>query len=308
VSGSWTPDESTRRDGPVYETDTSADGAGFGYRVETPEQIGLDYDVAGLGTRFQAALIDTIILAVTITLIICLGTFGLALSLDAVADGETAAIWAFAIIILLIFAVFWGYYVVFETVWQGQSPGKRWTGLRVIREGGYPIGFSQAALRNIVRIADFLPFSYAIGATVMLFDKQSRRLGDFVAGTIVIKEARDVTIESLGASGGPLPAAAMAGWPSSFGQPQADPVRIPNLNRLTSDDQALLREYFARRRSLSPQASQALALRLATAFATKLDYSPTGDVPDVFLTRIARQLAEPPGTLPPTEPPPRPEW
>lgn len=289
----------SRPAGPTYGTDDS----GYAYRVETPEQIGIDYDIAGLGTRFQAAMIDTLLLSFTITLIICIGTFGLAFSLSSVADGEAAAIWAFAIISLLVFAILWGYYVFFETIWHGQSPGKRWTGLRVIREGGYPIGFSQAALRNIVRIVDFLPVGYAVGATVMLFDKQSRRLGDFVAGTLVIKEPRDLTLDAV-ASTAPLTPPTMAGWPSGFGQPQTDPNRIPNLNRLTPDDQSLIREYFARRRTLSPQASQQLALRLATAFATRLDYTPTGDVPEQFLSRIARQLSESSTTAPPAGQPP----
>lgn len=288
-------DDVSDQPGPRYETDDD----GYAYRVETPEQIGLDYDIAGLGTRFQAALIDTLILGFTITLILCIGTFGLALSLSAVADGEAAAIWAFAIITLLVFAIFWGYYVFFETIWHGQTPGKRRMGLRVIRDGGYPIGFSQAALRNIVRIADFLPFSYAIGATVMLFDKQSRRLGDFVAGTLVVKEPRDVTLDAM-VHAAPLAPASTAGWPTSFGQPQADPNRIPNLNRLTPDDQSLIREYFVRRRTLSPQASQQLALRLATAFAAKLEFTPAGDVPDQFLARIARQLGD--STAPPAPP------
>jgi len=291
-------DQPANQPGPRYESD--AEGDAYRYRVETPEQIGLEYDIAGLGTRFLAALIDTLILGFTLSLVLCIGTFGLALSLSSVADGDAAAIWAFAIITLLVFAIFWGYYVFFETIWHGQTPGKRRAGLRVIREGGYPIGFSQAALRNIVRIADFLPFSYAIGATVMLFDKQSRRLGDFVAGTLVIKEPRDLTLDAVASAAPPMPVAT-GGWPTSFGQAQTDPDRIPNLNRLAPDDQSLIREYFVRRRTLSPQASQQLALSLATAFAAKLEFSPSGDVPYQFLARIARQLGDP--SAPPAPPP-----
>lgn len=265
------------------------------YRVETPEQIGLEYDVAGLGTRFLATLVDTIFLSLILFVVGCLGVFGLAAIAAAISeavwdsDGDAIMYVIFAIMGLLIFAILWGYYVFFETIWHGQSPGKRWTGLRVIQEGGYPIRFSHAAIRNIVRIADFLPFLYVIGAVVMLVDKRSRRLGDLVAGTIVVKELPEVAAGTYGGAIAHIPTAMM---PAMQGVTVSGDRQIPNLHRITAADQSLIREYFMRRSEFLPEASAALSLKMANAFARKLDYSPAGDVPDQFLARIAQQIGE----------------
>ena len=77
---------------------------------------------------------------------------------------------------------------LFETIWNGQTPGKRAFGLRVVRDGGYPITFYASAIRNLIRIADFLPFGFAAGALTIFLQSEYKRLGDLVAGTIVIKE------------------------------------------------------------------------------------------------------------------------
>ena len=264
------------------------------YRVETPEQLGLEYDIAGLGTRLMAAIVDMIFLMLASMLVLCAGGLGLSIILSSI-GGETGSYVALALVVLLFFAVLWGYFVVFETVWNGQSPGKRWTGLRVIQEGGYPIGFSQAAIRNVVRLVDFLPFLYVIGAIVMLVDSRSRRLGDLVAGTVVVKEQPEVTIASIGVSQpppAPWPAGAIGrGFPSQPAGGLANEPQIPNLGRLTAAEQSLLREYLQRRVTLSEQSAASLSLALAQGFARRLDYVPAGDVPDQFLQRINRQLA-----------------
>ncbi|HEX5166826.1 MAG TPA: RDD family protein [Thermomicrobiales bacterium] len=264
------------------------------YRVETPEQIGLEYDIAGLGTRLMAAIVDVIFLGLIAGFALCLGVFGMTAVFATFSDSNTASAIAIAIVGLIFFFVVWGYYVLFETIWHGQSPGKRWTGLRVIQEGGYPIGFSQAAIRNIVRLADFLPFLYIIGAIVMLVDSRSRRLGDLVAGTIVVKEQQEVSLATLGHDQpppAPWPASAMG---QSFPGLQTQAVhasQFPNLARISSADYSLLREFLQRRATLDPAARGALALQLAQGFARRLDYTPAGDVPEQFLQRLAADLA-----------------
>jgi uncharacterized RDD family membrane protein YckC len=264
------------------------------YRVETPEQIGLEYDIAGLGTRLMAAIVDVIFLGLIAGFALCFGVFGMAAIFATISDSDTASAIAIAIVGLIFFFVVWGYYVLFETIWHGQSPGKRWTGLRVIQEGGYPIGFSQAAIRNIVRLADFLPFLYIIGAIVMLVDSRSRRLGDLVAGTIVVKEQQEVSLASLGHDQPPP-----APWPveatgRSFpGTVPRDipPAQFPNIARISSAEYSLLREFLQRRPTLDQAARDSLALQLAQGFARRLDYTPTGDVPEQFLQRLALDLA-----------------
>ena len=265
------------------------------YRVETPEQLGLEYDIAGLGTRLMAAIVDMIFLGLIGGLALCFGVFGLAAVFASISDEGTANAIAIAIVALIFFFVLWGYYVLFETIWHGQSPGKRWTGLRVIQDGGYPIGFSHAAIRNIVRIADFLPFLYIIGAIVMLVDSRSRRLGDLVAGTIVVKEQQEISLATIGSN-----ERTPAPWPSqAVGTSIAasatgtftDAPQFPNLSRISSAEYSLLREFLQRRTMLAPGPRASLALQLAQGFARRLDYTPTGDVPEQFLHRLAIELA-----------------
>lgn len=265
------------------------------YRVETPEQLGLQYDIAGIGSRLMAAIVDMIFLGLLGGLVLCLGLFGMTAVFATFSDADTASAIALAIVGLLFFAVVWGYYVLFETIWHGQSPGKRWTGLRVIQDGGYPIGFTQAAIRNVVRLADFLPFAYIIGTLVMLFDSRSRRLGDLVAGTVVIKEQQEVSLSTIGSIS--IPATPSAPSPPG-GQysptPTAPPVessQFPNLARISSAEYSLLREFLQRRATLAPEARASLAFQLAQGFAHRLEYIPTGDHPEQFLQRVAIELA-----------------
>lgn len=265
------------------------------YRVETPEQIGLEYDIAGLGTRLMAAIVDMVFLSLIAGLVLCFGALGLTAVFASIGDEETASAIAIAIVGLIFFAVIWGYFALFETIWHGQSPGKRWTGLRVIQDGGYPIGFAHAAIRNIVRIADFLPFLYIIGAIVMLVDSRSRRLGDLVAGTIVVKEQQEVSLASIGADPPVIQAwpadAAGRPLPSPSHQAFTDTSLFPNLSRISSAEYSLLREFLQRRTLLAPDARASLALLLAQGFARRLDYTPRGDVPEQFLQRVAVELA-----------------
>src|SRR5918911_227838 len=128
------------------------------YNVVTPERVKLQYDIAGIGSRGAAAIIDTFLQSI-------------------------------ALYVLLVFVVTSGYYVFFEIVWNGQTPGKRLVGVRVIRENGYPIRPIDAVIRNLVRIVDWLPGMYGIGVLTMLLNQRSKRLGDFASGTIVVREA-----------------------------------------------------------------------------------------------------------------------
>ncbi len=96
--------------------------------------------------------------------------------------------WIVAILGLISFILLWGYYIFFEILWNGQSPGKRWVGLRVIRIDGTPITLSESIIRNLVRIIDFLPTAYGVGVVTMFINTNSRRVGDLAAGTIVVHD------------------------------------------------------------------------------------------------------------------------
>jgi uncharacterized RDD family membrane protein YckC len=141
--------------------------------IDTPENVAFGYDVAGIGSRFLAALVDTILILVLLV-VVNLPLFLLAGVLSATLTDEIS-IWAFAISGLISFALFWGYYIFFEMIWNGQSPGKRWVGLRVIRADGTPITLVETIIRNLVRLVDFLPAYYGVGVVTM-----------FVNGEIVL--------------------------------------------------------------------------------------------------------------------------
>ncbi len=266
------------------------------YRVDTPERVDLEYDLSSLGSRLLAAMVDTVLLAVLYVLVAVLGSLGLsevakvmsgAIERLGLTLGQTTFVYAgLAVIALLSFGIFWGYYLFFELVWHGQSPGKRWVGLRVIREGGYPVGFTESAIRNLVRLVDFLPLFYGVGSIVIFVDRRSRRLGDLAAGTLVVKERRELRLDALGFDATPDQASATASVPD------AGPAEelLPNLYRLTPGDQTVLREYLLRRPSLTAAASERLAAQLASAFAQKLEHDLSGEPAERFLLRLAHQL------------------
>lgn len=152
--------------------------------LDTPEGVQLTFHLAGPGLRMAAYAVDFLIrcLAALLT------GLGLVAFFGAVGFGELSA----AAFMLILFLVEWGYGTLFEWGWNGRTPGKRFFNIRVIKDGGYPIGFYEAVTRNFLRAADapFL-FLYGIGLLVMMSTKRLQRLGDLAAGTMVVLERRD---------------------------------------------------------------------------------------------------------------------
>jgi uncharacterized RDD family membrane protein YckC len=158
--------------------------------IATPDHVSLEFELAGPGSRFSAYVIDFIfnnLLVVVIFLVAYLsGAFVALRSMASSSQSNSSwgVSWIFAFLVLVIFLINWGYYVFFEGLWQGSTPGKKRMGIRVIRQDGLPIGLREAALRNLVRAADMLPPPcYFLGGMVMYFDPLGRRLGDMLAGT-----------------------------------------------------------------------------------------------------------------------------
>src|SRR5271170_7435494 len=166
--------------------DNSLGAFGDKLTIETPEQTGLDFAIAGVGSRFLALALDTLIQTATG---IALGVGG-AILIKYISDySPTASIWAVAILLLLFFLLYFGYFALFEILWNGQTPGKRKAGIRVIKDSGRPLTAAESIGRNLMRIVDWLPSLYAIGMASALLNKENKRLGDLVAGSIVIREA-----------------------------------------------------------------------------------------------------------------------
>jgi uncharacterized RDD family membrane protein YckC len=158
------------------------------HQVITAEKVPITFRVAGLGSRFLAWLIDLGLLAV----LAALGA-GAAGFLDALRPGVGSAV-----MLLWLFILQWGYFLFFEWLWAGQTPGKRAMGLRALQTNGTRIAFLQAALRNILRVADALPFFYGLGFVVAICNRHQRRLGDLAAGTFVVHlERRTRAVRSL---------------------------------------------------------------------------------------------------------------
>jgi uncharacterized RDD family membrane protein YckC/Flp pilus assembly protein TadD len=231
--------------------------------IDTPENVVFDYSVAGIGSRFLAALVDSLIIALlqiitllTMALImaIVLGQFDVSSSLPA---------WLFAVLGLIAFAFFWGYYIFFEVLWNGQSPGKRWVGLRVIRTDGTPITFTESAIRNLIRLIDFMPAYYGIGVVTMFVNARSRRLGDLAAGTLVVYDHPTVTLESLRAK---------PTWRKRAPSSTDTAMDLP-IERLTDQDIQMAEEFLNRQHEFtrSQSARAAVAHRIAGALLKRME-------------------------------------
>jgi uncharacterized RDD family membrane protein YckC len=253
------------------------------YTLLTPENVELRYEIAGIGSRVLAASIDYTIVVLADVVLSFASAFGgsfLArvvrqLFPDARGAPDLVTSVVGALLILAIFLGWWGYFILFELVWNGQSPGKRMLGLRVVRTGGQPINVISSLVRNLLRLVDLF---LLIGVLVMLVNRSSRRLGDLAAGTLVVRDPRALR-------------AAFA----RVEVPTVDEDRIvalPNADRLTPEHYALIREFFSRRQRLAWDRADALegvALRLATDLARLLEVPPSqiGD-PVIFLATAAR--------------------
>jgi uncharacterized RDD family membrane protein YckC len=142
--------------------------------ISTPERVTVGYELAGVGSRMLAQVIDALIVTAII--------FGIVTVAGAV-QGPIAL--ALAIGGITLSPV--GYFLLLEWLRRGSTPGKAVMHLRVVRTSGEPIGLSEAAVRNLVRIADFLPFAYVLGGICAMSSRDGRRLGDMAAGTVVVR-------------------------------------------------------------------------------------------------------------------------
>ena len=152
--------------------------------IETPEQISLEYALASAGSRFLALAVDTILQAAAAIALYLVGFVVLVATLGA----GRAGVWLVAALVLIGFTIFYGYFAIFEALWNGQTPGKRFVGLRVITLSGRPIAPADSIIRNLLRIVDQLPGIYAVGIVSIFLTARHQRLGDLAAGTVVVHE------------------------------------------------------------------------------------------------------------------------
>jgi uncharacterized membrane protein SpoIIM required for sporulation/uncharacterized RDD family membrane protein YckC len=157
--------------------------------IITPDHVELDFSPAGIGSRLLALIIDQILIYSGLFTLILLLIFAGAIGAVSGMTRELSGTIATTIVVFMIFLANWGYFVSFEALNRGQTPGKRWTGIRVVLDSGLPIGWREAALRNFVRIADIMPPPACfVGGLMILLSKRGKRLGDLLAGTMVVRE------------------------------------------------------------------------------------------------------------------------
>jgi len=231
--------------------------------IATPEGVELSLTLAGAASRFVSALVDLLIQG---SVLIALGVvFAVTDAGFGGAGGVAVGIWALFSFVLII-----GYDIFFEVRNSGRTPGKALNGLRVVRVEGHPVGFVTSLIRNVIRPIDFLPTAYLLGATVILATRRNQRIGDLVAGTLVVRERR--------AHVPPLPRIPPAaespwtGWDTS---------------RITADELATVRQFLERRHSIDAGARTQLARTLSARLRPKV----TGVPPELHGERFLEQLA-----------------
>lgn len=226
--------------------------------IDTPENVAFGYQVAGLGSRFLATLLDTLIIGL-LQIIVVVAFLVVITRLENTEAGAELSGWVYAALGLVTFLFYWGYYIFFEMLWNGQSPGKRWTGIRVIRTDGTPITLSESFIRNLTRLVDLLPFAYGVGIIVMFIDKQSRRLGDLAAGTLVVHDQAPITIQSLSIRRS-----------VNFSMRGFKNISVDGfpVERLTNDDLSLIEDFLSRRDQLTHR--ETLAVQILNTLHTRL--------------------------------------
>lgn len=169
--------------------------------IETPERVPLAFALASIGNRFLAAAVDHSIqyfaigIVVWFLISISSGDSGSGSAMSSILSFSELPNWTIALLIIVLFLLFTGYFILFEWLWNGQTPGKRLMKLRVIREDGRPITLWEAIARNLLRIFDsvpgfFVPI-YSVGLIVIFVSSRDQRVGDMFAGTVVIRERSD---------------------------------------------------------------------------------------------------------------------
>ena len=244
--------------------------------LQTPESVELEFILAGIGNRAYALLIDYLVWGLLLLgFFISWATFSSQL-LEAieklVGTNRQLELWLVAIQLLISFFIYVGYFVVFETLWQGQTPGKRFVKIRVICDDGKPVRLQQSTLRSLLRPVDDFFF---LGVFFIVLGKREKRLGDMVAGTLVIQEEQAVASSSF-----PV---------SQEAETLATQLLIDaDFSGMLPEDFAVIREYLQRRAAMIPAARAELSRQLAhqSKDVIALENVPKGVTANQFLEAV----------------------
>jgi uncharacterized RDD family membrane protein YckC len=218
--------------------------------IDTPEQTALEFPLAGIGSRFVAIAIDTAIQFVVFLVLM----LSVALAAPVLRRlGSLGPQWIIALLVIAGFVIYYGYFACFEAVWNGQTPGKRYAQLRVIKDDGRPVSPYDAIARNLLRIVDQLPVFYGVAMITVLLSRQNKRLGDFVAGTVVVHEK-----------------AIEAARPFLEIHTEESATAY-DVSRITPDELRLIETFLQRRDSFDPALRGSMAAQISTRIAQKLE-------------------------------------
>jgi len=238
--------------------------------IETPERVPLHFALASIGNRFLACAIDHALQV--LTLVVVAIAFTLLANFSSLGDQlSNAPKWVKAVLIVIVFLIVSGYFAFFEWIWNGQTPGKRWLKLRVIREDGRPVTFWEAAVRNLLRTFDMMPAPfYSIGLISVFISLSDQRVGDMVAGTVVVREreAEVPAFAAVFASRVSDPALRRSFKPVEF---------VADVNLLTESEIHVVETFLRRRWDLADMARQWMAWRVSLPILYKL--RPAYDLP-----------------------------
>jgi uncharacterized RDD family membrane protein YckC len=249
------------------------------FSIDTPELVALEFPLAGIGSRFIAILIDYgLQFAAFIVLVLSMMLF-----LPSMQKFEsTSAKWAIALLILIPFLLHWGYFTLFEGLWHGQTPGKRVAKIRVIQQSGRAITIFESLSRNFVRAIDFLPAFYVVGSISIFVTHRNQRLGDLVAGTLVVHEGQ--THDHAVANTRMFTQVA----PQAAAVPRVTSIPADALGRLGEADLQAIETFLERRLDMTLEVRQSLATRLVASTAARMNLpSPTTMHPETFLEEVA---------------------
>jgi uncharacterized RDD family membrane protein YckC len=241
--------------------------------IETPEQISLEFALAGVGSRSYALCVDTLIQLIVALVVFLIVAFT---TRDLERSWVPARNWEIAIALFLLFCLYWGYFAIFEILWNGQTPGKRQARIRVISASGRPITVFEGIGRNFMRAIDSLGF-YLVGAITCAIDKQNRRLGDMVAGTVVVHEVEEEGVFY---------------W---YGQDKSAsaPAVTHEVTALTEQEFQLVESFLARRLDIPNlqrlASAQAIAGRMGERMNITKDQRPSDEA---FLEEISRRYRD----------------
>jgi uncharacterized RDD family membrane protein YckC len=224
------------------------------HSIETPEQTNIEFTVAGVGSRALALAIDTLIQFGSMLLVLMAGIFAAAVASVSAPQG---GMWFTAVLVIVVFVLYYGYFALFEIFWNGQTPGKRQLHIRVIKDTGRRLTPLETITRNLLRVVDQLPGFYAVGMVVSLLNKQNKRIGDLVTGALVVRETSVSELKPL--------------WFSGEAQPQRSALIGANL--LTDDELILIESFLQRRYELDPAIRSRMAQSILDRVRDKFSLS-----------------------------------